>query len=209
MIEKSLSFIAKIIWIKELGLLNGVALILSIYVHEYGHYFMASELQLKPKHPVFIPFLGAYVKHKESFDNKQIFKVAFSGPLFGGILGVFSFYIYLVFHSNFFHQIALYSLILNFANLIPFAILDGAHIVKTLGFNKLQLFFTISIVVIAVFTKKYIFIVFGLLGFINYLYTFSVKDKLKPMNKEDKDFGVFLYLGLFITLGIHTYFIIK
>ena len=56
-----LSLLAKYLWIKKLGILNGIALILSIYVHEYGHYFIADELKLKPKHPRFIPFVGAYV----------------------------------------------------------------------------------------------------------------------------------------------------
>lgn len=209
MIAKLLSLLAKYFWIKELGMLNGIALILSFYVHEYGHFFMADELKLKPKHPRFIPFLGAYVKYNETFDNKKLFKVAIAGPLLGGIFGIISFYIDLVFDSKFFHQIALFSLILNLGNLIPFAILDGGHIVKTLGFNKFQLFITSSVIIIAILIKKYFIIIIGAFGFLNFIYTNSIKDKLKPMNKEDKDFGIFVYVGLIIILGIHTYFILK
>jgi hypothetical protein len=47
------------------------------------------------------------------------------------------------------------------------------------------------------------------LGLLNYLYTNSIKDKLKPMNKEDRDLGIFVYIALTIILGIHTYFILK
>ena len=209
MIAKLLSLLAKILWIEKLGWMNGIALILSIYVHEYGHFFMADELKLKPKLPRFIPFLGAYVKYDETFDSKKQFKIAFSGPLLGGILGIVSFYIYLVFDSNFFHQIALFSLILNLVNLIPFAILDGGHIVKSLGLNKFHLLVTLASVIIAIVVKKYIIIVIGALGFINYICTISIKDKLKPMNKEDKNFGIFIYIGLIVILGIHTYFILK
>jgi len=70
-IAKALSLIAKYLWIKELGPLNGLALIISIYIHEYGHYFMAKNLGLKPKHPRFIPYFGAYVRHEETFDQKN------------------------------------------------------------------------------------------------------------------------------------------
>lgn len=209
MIEKLLSLLAKILWIKELGLLNGIALIVSIYVHEYGHYFIADELKLEPKYPRFIPFVGAYVKHNETFDNKNLFKIAILGPLLGGMLGIISFYIDLLFDSNFFHQIAVFSLILNLVNLVPFAILDGGHILKSLGFNKFQLLVTLSITAFALFTKKYILILLGAIGVLNYFYTNSIKYQLKPMNKEDKDFGLFIYTGLIILLGIHTYFIIK
>jgi Zn-dependent protease len=155
MIAKLLSLLAKILWVKELGMLNGIALIISLYVHEYGHYLMADELGLKPKHPRFIPFLGAYVKHNETFNQKEHFKVAILGPLLGGILGVISFYIDLIFNIEFFHQVAVFSLLLNLVNLIPFAVLDGGHIVKTLGFNKFQLFVTIIIAIISIVTKKY------------------------------------------------------
>lgn len=209
MIAKLLSLLAKILWVEELGVLNGLALILSIYAHEYGHYFMADELKLKPKHPRFIPFLGAYVKSEITYDKKKLFKIAISGPLLGSILGILSFYISLVFESDFFHQVALISLILNLSNLIPFAILDGGHIVKSLGFNKLQLFVTIITILIAILIEKYIIVIIGVLGLLNYFYNVSIKDKLNPMNKEDNNFGIFIYIGLIIILGIHTYFILK
>jgi Zn-dependent protease len=209
MIVKLLSLLAKILWVKELGMLNGIALIISIYVHEYGHYLMADELGLKPKHPRFIPFLGAYVEHNETFNQKEHFKVAIMGPLLGGILGIISFYIDLIFNIKFFHQVAVFSLLLNLLNLIPFAILDGGHIVKSLGFNKFQLLVTIIIIIISIKIKKYFLIILGIFGLLNYLYSNSIKDKLEPMNEEDRGFGIFIYVGLIIILAIHTYFILK
>ena len=209
MIAKILSLLAKYLWIKKLGMLNGIALIISIYVHEYGHFLMADELGLKPKHPRFIPFLGAYVSHNETFDDKKKFKVAFAGPLFGGILGIISFYIDLIFDLSFFHQMALYSLVLNLTNLIPFAILDGGHIVNSLRLNIFQLFVTIFVIFFAIKSKTYFLIFSGILGFINFIYTSSIKNKLIPMNKDDRAFGMFAYISLFIILAIHTYFLLK
>ena len=110
MLSKLLSLLAKWLWIRELGLMNGLAIIISIYVHEYGHYFMAEDLGLKPKAPRFFPFLGAYVQHDNAYDDKKQFKVAFAGPLLGGIFGIVCFYIDLIFHIKFVHQLALASL---------------------------------------------------------------------------------------------------
>jgi Zn-dependent protease len=209
MISELISLLAKALWVEKLGVLAGIALILSIYVHEYGHYFMGDYLGLKPKHPKFIPFVGAYVKRNETFDNKKRFKVAIAGPLLGGAFGVIAYYISLISGSAFFHQVALFSLVLNLANLAPFAILDGGHIAKSLGFNFAQLLITIIIILVAIFVKIYILIIVGILGLLNYLYTDSIKDKLKPMSDEEKKFGIFIYIGLIIILGVHTFLILK
>lgn len=209
MIAKLLSLLAQILWIKQLGLLTGIALILSIYVHEYGHYLMADKLNLKPKHPRFIPFLGAYVKFNETFNNKALFKVAISGPLIGGALGVLSFYIAFIFNSDFFHQVALFSIVFNLINLIPFPILDGGHIVKTLEFKKFQLFITIIIILITLVVRKYYMIILVVLGILNLIYSYSIKEKLIPMNKDEKKIGMIIYISLILILGVHTYFLLK
>ncbi len=207
MITKILSLLAKILWIKQLGMLNGIALIISIYVHEYGHYFIADELKLKPKHPRFIPFLGAYVQHNITFDNKQQFKIAIAGPLLGGVFGIICFYISLLFNSNFFQQLAVFSVFLNLLNLIPFSILDGGQIASSLEFHKLRTSITLLLLVLGIYYKRYFLIFLGAIGLLSYFV--SDNDKLKPMNKEDRDFGIFIYISLIIILVIHTYFILK
>lgn len=206
-ITKLLSFLAKYLWIEQFGLSKGMALIISIYVHEYGHYFMADELKLKPKVPRFIPFLGAYVKYNNSYNDKMRFKVAFSGPLLGGMFGVFCFYIDYFFHIKFFHYLAIFSILLNLTNLIPFAITDGGHIAKTLGFNEFRLFVTAMIIYYAYVYKTYSIIVIGVIGIISYFV--PEEHKLTPMSKNDKEYGIFLYLVLAAILALHMYFLIK
>ena len=41
----------------------GLGVVLLIFVHEMGHWLEARREGLHPSWPVFIPFLGAYVKH--------------------------------------------------------------------------------------------------------------------------------------------------
>ncbi len=207
MLAKILSFLAKLLWIKELGLLNGLALIVSFYVHEYGHYFMADELGLKPKIPRFIPFFGAYVKHDITYDDKKRFKVAFAGPLAGGLLGIACFYLDLFLQVKFIHQVALFSLLLNLTNLIPYAILDGGHIAKSLGFHYFRLLVIGAILFFAFSHKQYILILLGVIGLIGFFV--PEEQKLKPMNTKDKELGLFAYLAFILILGVHTYLIFK
>ena len=209
MLSKLLSLIAKYLWIEELGWINGIALILAIYVHEYGHYLMADDLNLKPKHPRFIPFLGAYVKHDFTLNQKKVYKVVFAGPLLGGIFGLISFYIYLLFDYNFIYQFTLYSLLINLTNLIPFSILDGGKISNTVGLKKLNLIITSILIVIAFINESYLIIIIGILGLISYFSGKASKEKLTPMSKKDKRFGAFIWVVLFIILGVHSFLILN
>lgn len=206
MIVKILSHLAKVLWVKELGWTSGLILILIIYVHEFGHYLIAESYNLKPKLPRFIPFLGAYVMHDKTLDCKKQYDVALAGPFVGGVLGIISFYIDLVFDSNIFYQIAVFSIFLNFFNLIPFSLLDGGRVVNALGFKSFQLFVTIVLMVVAVVSEVYMIMIIGALGILSYFR--NKKEKLEPMSKKEKRSGIFEYLLLILILGSHTFYII-
>ncbi|MGB7786225.1 MAG: site-2 protease family protein [Salinimicrobium sp.] len=207
MIIKFLSLLAKYLWIKELGLLNGLALILAIYVHEYGHYFKAKELNYNPKTPRFIPYLGAYVKTEEIKNANHQFQVSFYGPLVGGIVGIICFYLEIIVDSKFTHQLALYSILLNFFNLLPISILDGGKIVKSLALNRLLVFFNVLVIIFSLMYTKYFFTILGVIGL---LFSFITKDyKIVEMSSTDKRKNIQLYVVFTIVLSIHTYLIIK
>lgn len=205
MIIKILSLLAKYLWIKELGLLNGVALILALYIHEYGHYFKAKELNYNPKTPRFIPYLGAYVKTDEIKNANHQFQVSFYGPLAGGIIGIICFYLGMIFDSKFLHQLALFSLLLNLLNLLPISILDGGKIIKSLALNKLFIVFNILVIIFSLIYAKYFFTVLGGLGL---LFSFITKDdKVTQMRNEEKRKNLILYIFFTAILSIHTYLI--
>jgi len=210
MIAKILSLLAKYIWIKKLGILNGLALIISIYAHEYGHYFKAKELNYKPQTPRFVPFLGAYVKHEPLNSKKHLFEIAFAGPLFGGIVGIVSFYLSLIFNSDFLHQIALFSLIINLSNLAPISILDGGRIAQSLSYTILQNILNVVIIIIGFVFKKYFFVILGAIGILLF---FIIKHndeyELKEMKKETKIKNRNIYLLWIAVLLIHTLLILK
>lgn len=207
MIVKILSLLAKYLWIKELGLLNGIALIIILYIHEYGHFIKAKELNYNPKTPRFIPFLGAYVKTDEIKNSNHQFQISFFGPLVGGIFGLICFYLYLFFEYKFIYQLAFYSLILNLFNLAPISILDGGKIIKSLSLNVLFTIFNILIIIFSLIYSKYFFTVLGLLGV---LFSFLTKDdKLIQMSKKNKKKYFVQYLIFTVILTIHTYLLFK
>lgn len=210
MIAKILSLLAKYIWIKKLGILNGVALIISIYAHEYGHFFKAKELKYKPQTPRFIPFLGAYVKHEPLKSKKHLFEIAFAGPFYGGILGIVTFYLSLIFNSDFLHQIALFSLILNLSNLLPISILDGGKIAQSLSYTILQNILNVAIIILGFVVKKYLFVILGTVGILFYFITKNDDEyKLTEMKNKTKIKNRNIYLLWVVVLTIHTLLILN
>ena len=69
-----------------LGWKFAVGLVLLILLHEMGHYLEAKREGLSPRLPVFVPFLGAYVRYTRG-NPWQTARVAIAGPMLGGARG--------------------------------------------------------------------------------------------------------------------------
>jgi len=101
-----------------------------IFIHEAGHYIEAKREGLNPKLPVFIPFLGAYVKYTRGHPWQTV-RVAIAGPILGGI-GSLAFYVYANATDNdLLYALAYFGFFLNLFNLIPFGPLDGGAVWKS------------------------------------------------------------------------------
>jgi len=98
-----------------------------IFLHELGHYLEAKREGLNPDWPVFIPFLGAYVKHTRG-NPWQTARVAVAGPLLGGIAALGFYIAGRSDHSSLLVALAYFGFFLNLINLLPFSILDGASV---------------------------------------------------------------------------------
>jgi Zn-dependent protease len=104
-----------------------LGVVLLIFLHELGHFIEAWREGLKPSWPVFIPFLGAYVKHTRG-NPWQTARVAIAGPILGGLAALAC---YLVGQSNgssLLIALAYFGFFINLINLLPFSILDGAAV---------------------------------------------------------------------------------
>ena len=98
-----------------------------IFVHELGHFLEAEREGLKPNWPVFIPFIGAYVKHTRG-NPWQTARVAIAGPILGGVGSLACYVIGRADHSNLMLALAYIGFWLNLINLMPVSILDGGSV---------------------------------------------------------------------------------
>jgi Zn-dependent protease len=98
-----------------------------IFLHELGHFIEARREGLKPQWPVFIPFLGAYVKYTRG-NPWQTARVAVAGPILGGFAALACYVVGRADGSALLVALAYFGFFLNLINLLPVSILDGAAI---------------------------------------------------------------------------------
>jgi Zn-dependent protease len=104
-----------------------IGFVLLILVHELGHFVEAKREGLNPKLPVFIPFLGAYVRYTRG-NPWQTARVAIAGPIVGGLASLVCYVIGKAQGSDLFLALAYIGFLLNLFNLIPVGILDGGAV---------------------------------------------------------------------------------
>jgi len=104
-----------------------IGLVLLILVHEMGHYVEALREGLHPKLPVFIPFLGAYVRYTRG-NPWQTARIAIAGPILGGAASLACYLIGVADHSDLLKALAYFGFFLNLFNLLPFGIFDGGAV---------------------------------------------------------------------------------
>lgn len=98
-----------------------------IFVHEMGHFLEASRERLHPSWPVFLPFLGAYVKYTRG-NPWQTARVAIAGPILGGLAALACYAIGKNDGSSLLIALGYFGFVLNLINLIPVGIFDGAAV---------------------------------------------------------------------------------
>jgi Zn-dependent protease len=108
-------------------------LVLLIFIHEMGHFLEARREGLAPSWPVFVPFLGAYVKHTRG-NPWQTARVAIAGPALGGVAALACYLIGRADGSSLLVALAYFGFILNLFNLLPVGILDGGAIWRSTRF---------------------------------------------------------------------------
>ena len=84
-----------------------------------GHFLEARREGLHPSWPVFIPFLGAYVKHTRG-NPWQTARVAIAGPILGGVAALACYLVGQSQGSDLLVALAYFGFFLNLINLLPF-----------------------------------------------------------------------------------------
>jgi membrane-associated protease RseP (regulator of RpoE activity) len=104
-----------------------LGVVVLIFVHELGHFVEARREGLNPDWPVFIPFLGAYVRHTRG-NPWQTARVAIAGPILGGAGALICFLLGEANNSDLLTALGYFGFVLNLINLLPFGILDGGSV---------------------------------------------------------------------------------
>jgi len=104
-----------------------VGIVVLIFVHELGHFIEAKREGLHPQLPVFIPFLGAYVRYTRG-NPWQTARVAIAGPILGGIASLVCYVIGKANGSDLMLALAYIGFLINLINLLPVGILDGGAV---------------------------------------------------------------------------------
>jgi Zn-dependent protease len=189
-------------WQFALGFTGG------LFVHEMGHYLAVRRRGLKADLPMFIPGMGAYVRwYSEGVSREDIAAIALAGPLFGLTAALAFLAVWVETHSRICMVLAYTTAWVNFVNLLPVFIFDGAH--ATLALSRMQrgliaatsvIFFGLTITNGDPFghSTQWIFLIVGL----GMLYRCFTRDE-----PEAPSTNTFLYFqALIVVLGLVTFY---
>jgi Zn-dependent protease len=136
LVKFSTIFIAVAAYALIWGWKFGIGVVLLILLHEAGHYIEATREGLHPKLPVFIPFLGAYVKYTQGHPWQTV-RVAIAGPILGGAGAFVCYLIGKSQHSQVLLALAYFGFFLNLFNMIPFGFFDGGAVWRSARWLRL------------------------------------------------------------------------
>jgi Zn-dependent protease len=104
-----------------------LGVIVLIFLHEMGHFLEARREGLRPQWPVFIPFLGAYVKYTRG-NPWQTARIAIAGPILGGVASLACYLVARADGSDLLMALAYFGFVINLFNLLPVGIFDGGAV---------------------------------------------------------------------------------
>lgn len=112
------------------------ALLLQLFVHEYGHVHAMRRTGMRVRGMYFIPFLGAAAVTEDVFTSRrQQAYVALNGPFWGSALALVPLGLWLATRDPQYAAVASWWALLNLFNLLPILPLDGGRLLQALAFS--------------------------------------------------------------------------
>ncbi len=136
LLKASTIFIAVAAYALIWGWRFAVGIVVLILLHELGHWIEAKREGLNPKLPIFVPFLGAYVRYTRG-NPWQTARVAIAGPILGGLASLGCYLLARSQHSDLLRALAYFGFFLNLFNLLPFGIFDGGAVWRSARWLRL------------------------------------------------------------------------
>lgn len=174
-----------------------------LFIHELGHWLAMRAFGHRDARISFIPFLGAATFTKDPFEKRwQEVVMLLAGPVPGIILGVALLILPLILHvdGSIVRSLAVMSVALNAANLLPFHPLDGGRIVHALvtaGRPRLDLAFkslaTLAFIAGGLALKDAILGIIALVGVMGWRSTYRLarlEERIRGMPGFDADLPI-------------------
>lgn len=180
-----------------------LALIAVLVFHEYGHLRAMKKFGIPTKGMYLIPFVGGLAVGDAPKTQWQDVYISMMGPVFGLVMTLVFYIVYLVTDSHFAGLVASTSALINLFNLIPVYPLDGGRVVKALVFSgrnywALVALLTISTACFAVAWKLGLYFItfFIVLGAVDILagWRVGLANDITPLKRYGICFSVLWYL---------------
>jgi Zn-dependent protease len=113
-----------------------VIIVMALMFHEFGHMQAMKKMGMRVKGMYLIPFIGGAAVTSDQFKTRweNVF-VSMMGPVYGLIMTVVFFVVYLQTNHSLAAGLAAFSALLNLINLLPIIPLDGGHVVKSIAYS--------------------------------------------------------------------------
>lgn len=113
-----------------------VALLLQLFVHEYGHVHAMRRTGMRVRGMYFVPFLGAVAVTEDAFSSRrQQAYVALNGPIWGTLFSLVPAGLWLWTREPLFAAVTAWWAVINLFNLIPVSPLDGGRVMQALAYS--------------------------------------------------------------------------
>ena len=113
-----------------------LAIMVQLFVHEYGHVHAMRRTGMKVRGMYFVPFLGAIAVTDDAFKTRrQQVYVALNGPVWGSLLALLPLGAWLWTGEPAWATIASWWALINLFNLLPIAPLDGGRVMQAFAFS--------------------------------------------------------------------------
>lgn len=168
-----------------------IVLVVSILVHEYGHYWWMGCEGIKKRDMMMVPPFGAVAISKEGWLGKRAVeaRIALAGPVFG-LLSLLMFVLLLVLTQEpVWAASAFLVCYINLFNLMPVAILDGGRVTKSLVVSvhpALETAFNVASVIFILAIFIFVSPIFGILIFFFWWSEFSFYRRARNFEHIEK-----------------------
>lgn len=191
-----------LIYMQTYGLPFAIGFVMLIFLHEMGHSLMAKYEGLDVSAPMFIPFVGAFIRMKELPKSAMTeAKIAMGGPVLGSLSAFVCYGLYSLTKDPFFLHLTYVGLLINLFNLIPLSPLDGGRVAGAIS-PKIWIIGLIIAVAVMFWMFSPILLLIIILGAIEAYHMWKdPKPEYYAVSGTDRMTLAIFYFGLVAILG--------